>query len=356
MKLGSSVLVPPAYRTVFSLPPGIRLDVFGPTEMEFVRGVPKPAIRLHRGRIVFSSSPDCRDCDLEWGDQKLALNWESPVSACAIELFQMFVPGTDGKVIQSSMQILPIEGRVSCELSSFGTDDGTEPTKKVVEQGEVFVIDSGSPPEIFKVTEMPAWIGGQAERPIDIAAATELASMLKSGLDGNPLEELRALIGYRRIETAALAARTLSQFGIFDPMFGPKGLLNNSSARSHWELALADMRITLASHPELVGRLTQDIEATCGERANRIKWLVLGPSNDQLTQGSDRELVDLLNSQLLDERVLASSFLRFITGQDFGFLPERPTPESLIAWKKFLSSKAIRLPQSPVPPPAPVNP
>ncbi len=356
MKLGSSVLVPPAYRTVFSLPPGIRLETFGPTEVEFVRGVPKPAIRLHRGRVVLSSSPDCKDCEVEWGGQRVALKWDAAPSACAIELFQMFIPGTDGQSIQSSMQILPVEGSVSCTLSSLVPNDSGEPTIKVIEPGQVFVIQTGGPPDVFKVTELPPWVNGQSERPIDIAAATELAPMLKYALDGNPIEELRSMVSYRRNETAALAVRTLVQFGMFDPLFGPKGLLNNTNARSHWEFAVSDMRTTLASHPDLVGRLVQDIEATCGDRANRIKWLILGPSNEQLIQGGDRELVEFLNSQFLDERVLASNFLRFITGQDFGYLPERPTPESLIAWKKFLSDKAIRLPQTSVAPPLPANP
>jgi hypothetical protein len=306
--------------------------------------------------MLLAATPDCQTCDVVWNGQQVSLKWEKNTGLCAVELYQNYLPGTNGQFVVWSLQVTPIAESIQSVLRSANQAPVGEEGQMSVAVGQALLVSSTTGPSVIQVGGPPKWIDAQSERAIDLAAAKELSQLMKTGAESNPLEELRALTTYRRIETAALSIRTLSEFGVFDPYFGPSGLLNNPNARAHWEFALIDLRQVISAHPELVQRLVQDIDAICGDRAERIRWLVFGASNEQLVQGGAAELVAMLNSPSLDERVLSIHYLRWITGQDFGYLPERPMPESLLAWKKVLEEGQIRVPAAFVPPRLPQNP
>jgi hypothetical protein len=102
---------------------------------------------------------------------------------------------------------------------------------------------------------------------------------------------------------------------------------------------------SLGADPSRELSLKEQLEAIDSARASRLLQLVSTPSDDQLERGVDRILVDAISSPYLDERVLGIHQLARITGRDLGYQADRPTPDSVQAWKKLLNASKIRWPK-----------
>lgn len=342
MKLRTRVLVPALQRTHFSLFPGGRWEAVGISEWEFLQALPIHRIRIDRGRFIISSSPDMKSIELHCAGKAVRLEWHDVAGTCSVQADPFLNPEAT-ELRSMVVYIQPLDAPMQWSVHSLDNESQvTEDGPKTLGVGEYLRLASWEAPTVFAAAQAPGWIAGVEERQIDIAGATELQQLMKVGTESSPTSELAELLTYRRQETAAMAMRSLIALGRFEALFGSKGFLSKDAMRAHWENLVTDLKGTLAVYPERWISLRQVLASEYGESAERVERLILGPTRDQLRQGADRELVELLNSNQLEIRVLAFHALKTITGRDFGFLPERPTPQSLGAWEKLLSEGGIR--------------
>lgn len=335
LKLRTHIFVPAIHRTHFSLVPGGRLEAVGPSEWEFLQALPTYSMRLYRGRFVLSAHSTGRSFDVHIADRVVHLEWGDSLGNCVVQVEPMIDPEAIERP-RANVYIQPIDVPLKWAiLSSANHPEEVTQQGQELSPGSYLAVTPWQSPTTVPVDNLPSWVADAEDRPIDIAGASELAQTLQVDAAGPCTAKLRGMLGNRRSELAALALRGLISLGEFDSIFGESGLLTKDSMRAHWDNIVADIKATLAAHPEYWPRLREATEAAYGEKASLIESLIIGPTQQQLQEGADRQLVDLLKvDQPLEIRMLAFHWLKSQTGQDLGYLPERPTPLTVEAWQQ----------------------
>jgi hypothetical protein len=69
-------------------------------------------------------------------------------------------------------------------------------------------------------------------------------------------------------------------------------------------------------------------------------------SQEQLSAGADKILVDALSSSALDERIMAINQLAAITTKNLGYQPDKTSADAVQLWRKMLDKNEIRYSES----------
>lgn len=342
---GSRIVVPPAVRATLDLAQQLRWTICGPTKM-LVRTDEKdahrpPSVELSLGRALLASGPNARTVELLTNSWKGTLTLSGANGMAAIEL--SYRPLTSGTVIDQRafvavLTITSVEGEVSVVSQSA---EGKLGETLILKVGEGIGMVGTMPYQRFLLKEVPAWYRGIAERPIDVQAADDLHRMLAD--DPKVHEKLIGLLLSRRPETAALAAQTLAMFGRWDGIAGPASLLNSVSARSHWTTTLDLVRQIIAAEPLHATQVRSAFTDAEPTRGNLLCDLLLGLPEERLKTDAVEVLVGLLESEFLNERVLASYQIRLLTGRDFGYQAHDVDRTVVQHWRRELANKRIRV-------------
>ena len=118
---------------------------------------------------------------------------------------------------------------------------------------------------------------------------------------------LQELTDHRRQEVRYLAARSLALIDDFQPLLP---LLNNDDYDAVWPTLIESLRDALARGPEVASKVRQTFEEQRGEDGQTLYRVLRGFSKDELLAGAATELVELMDNDSLDVRVLSFNTLR----------------------------------------------
>jgi hypothetical protein len=317
---GDQLLVLPTYRPTITLTAGLTVQILGETKVELLPPTPQgtPGLHIPFGRIVLMTSgkPDVA-LRLVLGTQEGTATFVEADTTLAAEVRPFLPLGSDPEQAAANAAV---DLYVASGVVQWASDRSPAGER----------IDA---PNRLKLSEDPADAAVTQELPKWIAAAEGLTNFEKLAWDtvnrqlGNAGDRpvslaLQELTDHRRQEVRYLAARSLALIDEFEPLLP---LLNNDDYDAVWPTLIESLRSALARGPEVAEKVRQAFEEQRGEEGNTLYRVLRGFSKDELLSGAAVELVDLMDDDSLDVRVLAYNTLRIsIPGSvpTFNYRPE----------------------------------
>ena len=152
---------------------------------------------------------------------------------------------------------------------------------------------------------------------------------------------IRELSEHRRLELRYLAARSLALIGEFDP-FIPA--FNDTDQKAVWPRQIESLQAALARSPKIAAMVRESFERQRGEDGFTLYRMLWGYSKADLQAGAAAQLVEYMDHNSLDYRVLSFYALRSVPGvpPDFaGYRPESPDKIRQLAvqrWRKMIAT------------------
>ena len=348
VQAGERVVVPPAQRTEIRIEPGIRWLCAGESDLELLpSSTDSTRVRFKAGRALLFSTPDAKSIEVDCNGMLVSIRFDSDDACCGLEVQNVMLPCSDemlqaGKFdIQPIVRLIGVQGEIAFSYQGPNEVAG----QGSLNVGQFVVWKQGILSEKQELVEELWWLRTSAERPIDQLASSELQSELAT-IESTSLDsELFELTKHRRGETAALAVRTRMMLGQYDQIFSPDGILNRKGLHSHWPSILAQIPQSLARQENRT-QLVEAIRADAPNRVNTILSLLIPKSQEQLSAGADKILVEALSSSAMDERIMAINQLSAITTKNLGYQPDKTSADAVQQWRKMLGKNEIRYSES----------
>jgi hypothetical protein len=303
-----------------------------------------PTIEVVYGRIVLINSSDGErrvrlKLDGAAGEAQLGRN-----ATLAVEVERKHVPGQDPR--QASA---PIESRL------FAPDGGVvwkdSAGTKTVDKASRWTVSATGTTAPAADTAPPEWI---YREPIgQLSEQRYGAPKIESTLVSNIPAETQLLEIFQQSkqkEVKSLVARSSMHVGLFVPFVDA---LRDSEQKANWKSHIDTLRSAMALSPESANRVWQTLvdqrgrpaatdlyEMLCGYNAEQI-----GRTPEQMKEGALLKLIDWLESDSLDYRVLAVNDLAEITGKRLMANPAAPPTErtqSIRKWRARLDEGDLK--------------
>lgn len=316
---GMDVVCAPTFRAQMSVQ-GLELTVVGPAHMRWLGGGQNAVLNIESGRVLVSATEPDAVLYCQLGDEAVDLNFSDVDSVAAVSVKHFRAAGFDPLKPENR---IPLTGILSVQGTFKVGIAGTQQTLKT---GEQWIKRGADDAEVTPVETVPEWINPPDPNSTDLEAVARdgLLELLKRD---QPLEiALREATLFRRTEVAALASEALLSLGHGDVYFGGEGVLSQSSQRLFWPDHVRLLVATVDRSAESAQQLRDAIESMDSANAKPLFRLLTGYSQNQLVEGGDEELVQMLASASMAVRVLALENLRMITGSTANFRPERENP------------------------------
>jgi hypothetical protein len=323
LKAGDNLLTLPTFRPTLALDRGIGVKLSGATsvvlgsESAMAGSVPQapgadvPILGITFGRVVLINSGEADNpIHIVVGEVAGTLHLD-PGKTVAVEVVREWVPGRDPRETPSAVRATAFapEGGVTWTTpeQSFSVDGPS--------QWEIHPVEPAQPVAIVDRAE---WIEGEQVGRLDRLAADQIRQRLAPGepADAVLLDISKSQRSYER----ALATRCAAYVGQFAPFVRS---LSDSDQRASWGLHIDTLRAAMALGPESArsvrralfdqrgGRATDDLyEMLCGYSLEDI-----GMTAEQRETGALDKLINWLENDSLDYRVLAAHNLKEITGK-----------------------------------------
>jgi len=336
LMVGDRLLSLPAFRPQITLAGGVKIDLLGGTSFDLLPMEPTgtPGLRLWHGRLTMTATgvPEAKVV-LEDGLSRLMIT----LMAAELGLEHNFhrPRGTDPAIgpLPWSLTLYVKSGQV--------TVGDARATSAPLSAPSSWLITGTSPLEPLTAATHPLWISADDRDLLEKQAADFVGTALGEGKAVNiALEEI---VDDRRVENQQLALRCLAQLGDFTD-FTPR--LRDATQRwSTCERDLELMFVTLDYGPYHAERIRDAFIKQSGPMKGADLYRMLWGFNDeQLKGGMAKYLVDMLDHDDLDFRVLAFWNLSRITGQTLTYLPQdaplkRKT--TILKWQQKLEAGQI---------------
>lgn len=341
---GTQVIVPPANRPTLDLAGGPRWTVCGPTQMAIAlpeagaQAVPRVDLRLGRALVIAGSQG--QSVDINTPDSQITLTLSDPASRVAVELSYAPVqqgPVTDRKSNPPLLQLYAVDGGATVSPRGAGGQSGAAIT---LQAGQMTTLRGGSASPA-QAQDTPAWIDPASDRPVDVLAAEDLQRQLASN---QPVgKTLQTLVTNRRPETRSIAAQSLAMLGSWDWVGVEKNPLSDSRDRSYWGPLLDLTRQIIAANPDDAKQLRKALLAHDPQHGAFQADMWLGMPQAQLQSEGLKAMVELLDSEVLLDRILAIYQLQRLTGKDFGYQAGEVNRASVQQWKRELASGQLQI-------------
>jgi hypothetical protein len=331
---GDKVLLLPSFRPALALNNGITLQGAGPGLLDF-QGFDEsgtPVVEIEYGRAtILTVGKAGNSLRLRLGGRDVVLTFGTPQSTAAIEVMGLLTPGKD-----------PEEGPADLAVDLYATsgqitwNDGSgEHSLKTPEHVSLTAQSAANLPD----GQFPDWVHRDTTSAIDRGAAAAIEKELTP--DRALSLTLKELAQNRRIEVRSLAIRCGGYLGDFDANVAA---LNDTDQHAAWPAQVESLRAALARGPQVAAQVRETIEKQRSGDARSLYRMLWGYTADQLKAGDAAVLVDNLNSDALDIRVLALWNLRNITGSGLFYRPEYPEARRrpyLLKWREKLKDGKI---------------
>ena len=342
--VGDHLRVLPAYRPEIVLSPGIQVLFAEPSVVHLTPPSPEgeATLRIDYGQAYIGTAgiPGNR-VHLQLGDRTSTITFLEAASEVAIEVRRWLSPGNHperGEAVDV-VRVFTRDGGIAWQ------DEESAPAVEV-QQGEMRIITNGRG-ETMTAMEVPNWVYGEDLRDIDRAASITLNSLLVP--ERSIKLSLKEQLTDRRTEIRSLAASSLAYLGDFSAIVAE---LRDSRQRAHWSTHFDVLRQLMASSPETAVVIRETWEMLDPQIADQAYRLLYGYRDQDLSDGADQTLVDLLDHESLTLRVLAFENLRRITGKSLFYMPhitEEQRRGSVRNWRERLAAGAIRYDSPPQP-------
>jgi hypothetical protein len=230
--------------------------------------------------------------------------------------------------------------------------------KKISGPGRV-TLGTPYPTAAADEAELPSWITAEKLSGLDELGTGDLNRALDETNKRPVALTIRELAEHRRQELRYLAARSLALLGEFDP-FVPA--FNDADQASVWPRQIESLQAAIARSPKLAAMVRESFERQRGEDGFPLYRMLWGYSKADIQAGAAAELVESMDHNSLDYRVLSFYALRSVPGVPGSFAGYRPESAADIRqravqrWRKMIATG----PLSPTgaldrPGPAPTN-
>ncbi len=321
---GERLLALPEFRPIITLTSGVHLDLLGGTLVALdaddgATAVPpaeadSPAIEVVYGRIVLiNTSSEERPVRLVLGSTSAEARLAHSATL-AIEVERKYVPGSDPRKTPA-----PLVARLYVPDGGVVWQDASGPT--TLDKPSEWTIADGVPTAVVANASPPAWIDQEA------AAQSSEQRFATPVVDGTlvanrpaDVQLLELFQGNGRREVKSLVARSGMHVGLYVPFIEA---LRDSAQRPNWNTHIESLRSAMAMSPESAEKIRQALveqrgdaaaadlyEMLCGYNADQI-----GRTPEQVKTGAIARLIDWLEKDSLDYRVLAVHDLWEITGK-----------------------------------------
>lgn len=337
LKPGMRLRSLPTYRPQILLEEDLQVELGG--ESSVVVGNPREDgvayLQMPYGRAIIATigKPGNRIV-VQAGERDVLMTLVNADAAVAVDVDRFHLPGTNPETERAHVRVTATvtSGQIQWEQA------GAEPV--TLDEGQMLTFLNEGIPNVATVEEMPPWIRSADIRDIDRTARATVEPLLDSDRAVEVI--LEELAQDRRVEVRSLAMRSLASLGQFDRIIET---LDDETLKSYWSQHIDQLQDALAQGDDVAAKVRAAVVRQKGEDeaglAYRLLW---GFSPEQLADGSDKLLVDLLTHSSLDFRVLAINALRRITGRTHLYHPHLPEPRRRTAqrdWEQRLAAKEI---------------
>ncbi|HCK40199.1 MAG TPA: hypothetical protein DHW22_01045 [Planctomycetaceae bacterium] len=289
------------------------------------------------GRLLLTAGLQGNRIALQFGEETRVFELESS-SSLALEVRRVFVPESNYDE-QSPVEVLWYLTSGKITWPSSAGDEQTIQAPVVWKTAESI---DGLPENIL---ELPKWIDQEQMTDSERIARDTLSEEL---VVGEPvalrLQELTDEKGLgRRREVRTLAAEASVYVGDFEPSV--KALNDSAQSRRTWNVQIDVLRQAMARSPQVASQVHEAFRNLRGEEAAEGLMELLagyslssiGKTREQRLSGALVNLIDGLENDSLDYRVLAIHNLNEITGTSYleGYRPTRPIQRRQISVKKI---------------------
>ncbi len=312
---GDDFLVLPTYRPQLMLKTGVHLTIVGGARFKLTADQAEaPQVQMTYGRLLVSaaSKPDT-EVILHVGS-KGTLHLSTADSEVAVEYSYRNVPGADPRKATTigETRFYAIKG----EAQWRPTTGAVLP----LGPGQVTVIAGEAAPVESVAKESPKWVQFNHLSDIDRRASATLAPLV---VPGRPLTvSLDELATDRRVEIRSLVIRSLTHLGQFDRS---ATALGDIRMKSYWGGIVKSLQQAIARSSEEATAVSDALTRLPGGREESLFQLLWGYDNQSLQAGAAAKLVEYLESDKIEYRVLAIENLTQITGSNLLYRPETST-------------------------------
>jgi len=343
LSAGDQLLVLPNYRPTLVLSAGITLQIPPETllQMEAADAAGIPGVRLSFGRLVVMTTGKAgTQLRLDVGGAGGTVTFVDPDATLAVEVRRWLPPGSNPEVVEPRVaaDLYAASGQVQ-----WTSADGSITMLKTPQRLSIGA-GAGENAGQAVVATIPKWVSPEQLNSTDASCAETLAA----SLDNNKplvlaLREM-ASTSNRRVEQRAFAAKCLALLDDFEMLVA---MFGDATQKAMWqqggEIASAKAALTRGSESAL--KLREAFQKSHGDQAGiQLYRMLLGYTKDQLTGGEAEVLVNALDNENLDHRVLAFSALEDITGKSYYYRPDTTATaraQWVRRWKQDQASGAI---------------
>jgi hypothetical protein len=354
---GERLVALPEFQPKITLSSGMLLDVLGGTQIvvasaDEMQGdglgaaAPEaPAVEVVYGRILLiNTSMADTDVRLKLGptiaDARLGRN-----ATLAVEVERQYVPGNDPRETPS-----PVVVHVYVPDGGVTWKDAAG--EKTAEGSAHWSIGSGATTELAQMAETPDWIDqeptSQTSEQRFGAPVVESTLVTNQPVDTQLLELFQGSSARREVKS--LVTKASIHVGLFEPFVDA---LRDSEQRANWKSHIEALRLALAISPDSAAKVWRALVAQRGEQAAADLYEMLcgynteqiGRTPEQRKTGALARLIDWLENDSLDYRVLAVHDLAEITGKRLMSNPAAGSVErtqNVRRWRARLEADELR--------------
>jgi hypothetical protein len=315
--VGQSLRVMPTYWPQFLLVPyAIQVTAMPGTNLEVLPPVDErtPAFGATRARMVVIPYQQAGgQIALVNGEQRFTVYTGDLNSIVAIQMDSVMPPGLDPtvepRVPVARVWVLDGNARVAV---------GDHPAVEV-QQGEALVLVERRAGQLVSGMANPDWMDAKGVTTIDRLASAELESRMQQG---RPLAlVLSEMAEHPKDDWRSLAVRCLASLGSYEPLTQS---LRDEMLYSAWHHHFDELQATLQQGPEASQALKDSFRRVYGEQGEELFRMLWGYDSNQLREREAARLVEFLESESVECRVLAFENLRRITGASLLYQPQHP--------------------------------
>ena len=261
---------------------------------------------------------------LALGETSGILAFDDAEATVGVEVRPFHLPGVDPERNQPRLAIAlyGINGDVS-----WNTANGLNAEKL---HSPARLVLAADPTQPVTDRDVPKWLIAEPVVGMDKWASDALRQSLD---EKRPVTQaLLELSGHRREENRSIAARSLALIDEFEPF---DNLLNDDKERSVWPIQIESLKAAIARGPAVAAKVQAAFARQRGKDGADLYRMLWGYTKEQLAGGAAAKLVEFLDSDNMDLRVLSFYNLRQITGQPFYYRPEQSAANRLQSVRRF---------------------
>jgi len=334
---GSRLISLPTFRSTIALNDGLLIDLVGGTiaELEPAGADGVPRVRVYTGQLVATAAKPGLKLVVLFGDTAVVTNFVGPQeTAVGFDVRARRAAGIDPESLTDAPVRYDATYWVATGQVTFDNGATNLAVDKPPSQGSLV------PLKELGVEEAP-WIKGHPISLLDTQAKRIVEPIIQPGmLVTVPLKELAE---HRKAEVSLLAMRSLIFVGEFEPVLKA---INSVDLRAPSRNAIVNQMFEAVQWgPEPAKQLHATLKTMHGEKADGLWRMFWGYTKEQLDRGEAARLVEYLDHDELDYRVLAFANLESITGVNLLYRPEvergSQRSQAVGRWQQKLEAKQI---------------